>query len=193
MASSSSKKWAKFVSQFASLLYFLVIILQVPLFRLKCRIGICRTPIEVTTYQLFASEVLPATVIKPLLYPGAIAKALLNNKPFPSYDKLLLFYNLFGTHKQTATGFSLHHLEVLVGSYMCVAGAILGLTKRRSSGRISLFGLVLIIIWGVKRETAFAIRGDETLIILPSMFLALLSALFSMRRDVRKLIRHKTS
>ncbi|PQP96838.1 uncharacterized protein Pyn_11683 [Prunus yedoensis var. nudiflora] len=43
---ASSKKWASIISSIASCVYFLVIILQCPLFSVPCTAGICRTPIE---------------------------------------------------------------------------------------------------------------------------------------------------
>nr|GMC77681.1 uncharacterized protein LOC109146951 isoform X1 [Ipomoea batatas] len=182
---SSSKKHAKFVSRIASRIYFLVIILQVPLFRFQCGIGTCKTPIEVTLYQLFGSEILPAAMVKPLLYPGAMAKALVNKKPIPSYDNLLHIHNFINS-KQTLPTLGLNHLEILAGSYLCVAGAVLGVIKK--SGRLSLFGL-LLIIWGVKKQEIFGKDASRSVLIFPTMFVALVSAFFSIRKDVRKLFR----
>ncbi|XP_031106334.1 uncharacterized protein LOC116010985 [Ipomoea triloba] len=124
-------------------------------------------------------------MVKPLLYPGAMAKALVNKKPIPSYDNLLHIHNFINS-KQTLPTLGLNHLEILAGSYLCVAGAVLGVIKK--SGRLSLFGL-LLIIWGVKKQAIFGKDASRSVLIFPTMFVALVSAFFSIRKDVRKLFR----
>ncbi|KAL3511867.1 hypothetical protein ACH5RR_024584 [Cinchona calisaya] len=185
---SSSKKWAKAISRFASQIYFLLIIFQIPLFRFPCRIGMCTTPMEVTSSQLMASEALPAVVVKTLLYPGAIAKAIFKKKAIPSYN------NLLRTGKFTNMGkgpskIDLKHMEVLAGSYFAVAGTFVGLIQ---FGRMSLFGIVLIA-WGIFRELNFGRHAtkdtSKEACMYSTMFIAVLSAFFSIRGDVRKLIR----
>ncbi|KAK9229333.1 hypothetical protein WN944_022295 [Citrus x changshan-huyou] len=82
----SSKKWAAFISSIASSLYFCFIVFQIPLFRIPCRSGKCTTPIEVTCFQLIIGEVFPEFVAKVLLYPGALASAIMKGKSIPSYS-----------------------------------------------------------------------------------------------------------
>lgn len=83
------------------------------IYRIPCRSGICRTPIQVTCSQLIASEILPTIVVKALLYPGAIANALFKNKTIPSYNNLLELYNLTNMKSALATS-DLHRIEVSI-------------------------------------------------------------------------------
>ncbi|XP_039045743.1 uncharacterized protein LOC120185644 [Hibiscus syriacus] len=108
---ASSKKRATSISSIASLMYFLLIIFQIPLFRVQCRFGICRTPIEITSSQLIATELFPTHVVKVLLYPGAIVNGVIKNKTLPSYSKLLSLYNSPSSRKSTAVS-DLQRLEV---------------------------------------------------------------------------------
>ncbi|KAK4350260.1 hypothetical protein RND71_029573 [Anisodus tanguticus] len=179
---STSKKWARDVYFVASRLYFLLILLQVPLFRFPCRIGTCTTPIEVSLSLLYANGVVPGGLVKALLYPGAIAKAIYKNNAIPSYGKLLEAYK-FNNMKESPATHDLQNLEVIIGSYLSVAGALLGLMK---SGRFSLTG-ILLITWGLDKQVLF--RNYTSVVIYPTMLIALLSTFFSIRADVTKLIR----
>ncbi|XP_014515191.1 uncharacterized protein LOC106773029 isoform X1 [Vigna radiata var. radiata] len=151
-----------------------------------CRIGICKTPMEVTSSQLIASEVFPRSIVKILFYPGAVAKAICNQKTIPSYKNLLNIHQ-FNTRAMSAAS-DIQHLEVLAGSYLSVGGAITGLIK---PGRMGLFG-VLLLMWGVIRESIMGTSGfaqTKGIHIYPAMYIVLISAFFSIRKDVRKLIR----
>ncbi|VVA23815.1 PREDICTED: unnamed product [Prunus dulcis] len=75
-SSKSSKGWISNISSIAARVYFFLIILQIPLFRVPCRSGICTTPLHVTSSQLIASEIFPIPVVKALLFPGAVANGL---------------------------------------------------------------------------------------------------------------------
>jgi len=75
-----------------------------------CRIGICKTPIEVTSSQLIASEVFPRFIVKILFYPGALAKAIWNQKTIPSFKNLLNFQQ-FNTRAVSAAS-DIQRLEV---------------------------------------------------------------------------------
>ena len=72
---------------------------------------------------------------------------------------------------------------------MTVAGALLGLLR---PGRMSLCG-TLLIIWGYIREVALRKSANmnpmKGFYIYPSMFIAVVCACLSIRKDVRKLIR----
>lgn len=81
------------------------------LYRVPCRIGMCTSPVEVTSSQLIATELCPAIFVQALLYPGAIAKAFNKNKTIPSFGNLLKLYNLTNMKKHSAA-IDLHHLEV---------------------------------------------------------------------------------
>lgn len=80
-------------------------------------------------------------------------------------------------------------MQVLTGSYFSVAGALLGLIR---PGRMSLFG-ILLIIWGIAKEVNFgnhAIKDpSKEICMFSAMYIAVVSAFFSIRGDVRKLIR----
>ncbi|KAJ7958757.1 Tail fiber [Quillaja saponaria] len=149
-SSSSSKGWVKNLWSTASRIYFFLIILQIPLFRVPCRAGMCTTPLHVTSSQLIASEIFPVAVIKTLLYPGAFANGIIKNMTVPSWDNLLDIYNLTQV-KEASPVTDLQRLEVLAGSYFSVAGALLGLLK---PGRMSMFG-TLLIIWGRRQGRDF--------------------------------------
>ncbi|PKI71170.1 hypothetical protein CRG98_008468 [Punica granatum] len=90
---ASSRKWARFISSIASFTYFSLVIFQVPLFRVPCRTGTCKSPLQVTSSQLIASEFFPEPVVKALLYPGAVAASVLKKKALPSYNDLLKSYD----------------------------------------------------------------------------------------------------
>lgn len=72
---------------------------------------------------------------------------------------------------------------------MSVAGAFTGLIK---PGRMSLFG-TLLVIWGLAREVILrksaGIYPGKAVYIDPAMFIALVSAFLSIRKDVRKIFR----
>ncbi|XP_049393572.1 uncharacterized protein LOC125857954 [Solanum stenotomum] len=179
---STSKKWARDLYFVSSRLYFLLILFQLPLFRFPCRIGTCTTPIEVSLSLLYANGVVPGGMVKALIYPGAVAKAIYKNNAIPSYGKLLEAYK-FTNMKESYLTHDLQNLEVIVGSYLSVAGALLGLMK---SGRFSLIG-ILLITWGLGNQVLF--RNSASVVIYPTMLIALLSAFFSIRADVTKMIR----
>ncbi|XP_059458393.1 uncharacterized protein LOC132187988 [Corylus avellana] len=187
-AMASSRKWACIISSVASSIYFLVIFFQIPLFRVRCTSGLCRTPIQVTCSQLVASELFPTVVVKALLYPGAIANAFFKNTTIPNYNNLLNLYHFTNLTTAPATS-DLQRIEVLAGSYLSIAGAILGVIKRSRMGLIS----TLLILWGLVREATTTKSSDTNPVkpidIYPTMSIALLSAFFSIRRDVRKIVR----
>ncbi|KAK4747057.1 hypothetical protein SAY87_026094 [Trapa incisa] len=184
----ATKGWASKVSSISSRIYFFLIILQIPLFRISCRSGMCTTPIEVTSSQLIASEVFPSPFVKALLYPGAIVHGLIKDRTFPRWSDLLDLYNLT-TVKEASPVVDLQRLEVLAGSYFCVAGAIVGILK---PGRMSMFG-TLLVIWGLVKEGMLGkpvntdpVRG---VYVYPTMILALICALSSIKYDVKKAMR----
>ncbi|KAL2555003.1 hypothetical protein Fot_08622 [Forsythia ovata] len=186
---SSSKKRARIISAIASRIYFFVIILQVPLFRFPCRIGMCTTPIEVALSQLIASEVFPDVAVKAFLYPGVVAKAVIGNTAIPSYEDLLNFCK-FSYMKEAPAATDLKHLEVIGGSYLCIVGGFLGLIK---PGRASLFGM-LLVIWGIAREIILGKHvatkdPSKAVSIYSTVWIPVVCAFFSVRGDVRKLIR----
>ncbi|XP_027344822.1 uncharacterized protein LOC113857224 [Abrus precatorius] len=186
---ASSKRWASLICSIAFSIYFFIIIFQVPIFSVPCRTGICETPLEVTSSQLIASEIFPRFIVKVLLYPGALAKAICKHKTIPSFGNLLKLYK-FNTRAITSTS-DLQRLEVLAGSYLSVAGAIMGLIK---SGKMSLFG-ILLLMWGLIRESIMgksSFTHAKGIHIYPAMYIALISAFFSIRKDVRKIIRSFT-
>ncbi|KAL6990283.1 hypothetical protein U1Q18_050111 [Sarracenia purpurea var. burkii] len=186
--STSSKRWLKNLSTYASRIYFFLIILQIPLFRVPCRAGTCKTPIHVTSSQLIASEIFPVTVVKVLLYPGAVANGLLKNMTIPSWHNLTNIYNLTDVKGAPAV-IDLQRLEVLAGSYFSVAGAVIGVLK---PGRMSMFG-TLLIVWGLVKEGILkkTVNTDptKTVFVYPTMLLALVCAFSSVKYDVKKVVR----
>ncbi|XP_010254354.1 PREDICTED: uncharacterized protein LOC104595350 [Nelumbo nucifera] len=185
---ASPKGWASNITSIASRIYFLLIILQIPLFRVPCRSGMCTTPIEVTSSQLISSEIFPVVVVKAFLYPGAIANGLIKNMTIPRWDNLLDIYNLTDV-KEASAMTDLQRLEVLAGSYFSVAGSLVGLLK---PGRMSMFGM-LLVIWGLVKEGILGkpLNTDpaKAIYVYPTMFLALICAFSSVKYDVKKVVR----
>ncbi|GMI78090.1 hypothetical protein like AT5G11280 [Hibiscus trionum] len=184
---ASSKKWATSISSIAAVMYFLLIIFQIPLFRVPCRFGTCKTPIEITSSQLIATELFPTYVVKVLLYPGAIVHVIIKNRTLPSYSRLLDLYNTSSLRKYTAVS-DLQHLEIVAGSYLSVVGAFVGLWRQ---GRMSLFGTMLII-WGLLRENILGqihrMFPTKSIRMYPMLMVAVVCAFLSIKKDVRKLI-----
>ncbi|XP_045800928.1 uncharacterized protein LOC123894878 [Trifolium pratense] len=182
---SSSKSWTKNISSIAARIYFLLILFQVPLFRVTCRSGVCTTPLHVTSSQLVASEVFPVPIIKGLLYPGAALNGLINNRTVPSWDSLFDLYNLT-TIKEASAVTDLQRLEVLAGSYFSVAGALVGILK---PGRMSIFGS-LLVIWGLVKEGILGkpVNTDpaRAVYVYPTMVFAMICAFSSVKYDMKK-------
>ncbi|KAL6534068.1 hypothetical protein OROHE_013901 [Orobanche hederae] len=192
MANTSTKiqakrKWAN-LSNYACRIYFMLIILQVSLFRIQCRSGICTTPIHVTASQLISSEVFPLPVVKSLLYPGAVVNGLISNMTVPSWNNLLTLYNLTDIKNASAVP-DLQRLEVLAGSYFCVAGALINMIK---PGRMSMFG-TLLVVWGLVKEgilgkPANTDQTATTAFVYPAMLIALVCAFLSVKYDIKKVV-----
>ncbi|GLT97636.1 hypothetical protein SLE2022_151910 [Rubroshorea leprosula] len=188
MATTSSRGWVRSISSVASRIYFFLIILQIPLFRVPCRSGMCSTPIHVTSSQLIASEIFPVAVVKALLYPGAIANGLVRNMTIPSWNSLLNIYNLTNS-KEAPAATDLQRLEVLAGSYFSVAGALVGMLK---PGRMSMFG-TLLVIWGLVKEGILGKPANtdpaKAVYVYPTMLIAVICALSSIKYDVKKVMK----
>ncbi|KAI4380951.1 hypothetical protein MLD38_007078 [Melastoma candidum] len=184
----AGKGWMEKVSAASSKVYFLLIILQIPLFRVPCRSGMCSSPIHVTSSQLIASEIFPVPVVKALLYPGAIASGLVTQQAIPSWNDLLDIYNLTSI-KEASAVVDLQRLEVLAGSYFAVTGALVGLLKR---GRMSMFG-TLLILWGLVKEGILGkpVNTDpaRSVYVYPTMVIALFCALSSINYNLKKATR----
>ncbi|WOL15055.1 hypothetical protein Cni_G23836 [Canna indica] len=191
MASSSSspsskKGWMSGnFSRIAARVYFVLIIFQIPLFRIPCRSGICTTPIQVTSSQLIANEIFPPSVVKTLLFPGAVVHGLVTNMSLPNWNSLLDMYNLTGA-KNASPAVDLQRLEVLAGSYFSVAGALVGLI---SPGRMTLFG-TLLVVWGLVKEGVLGKNASadpaQSVYVYPTIVIALVCAFSSITYNVKK-------
>ncbi|CAM8879212.1 unnamed protein product [Rhodiola kirilowii] len=188
MTSSSSatkKGWLNNISTISSRVFFCLIFLQIPLFRVSCRSGMCLTPIHVTSSQLIASEVFPVGVVKTILYPGAVLNGLVRNMSVPSWNDLLAIYNLT-TVKEASPVTDLQRLEILAGSYFAVAGSLVGLLK---PGRMSMFG-TLLIMWGLVKEGLLGkpVTTDpsKAIYVYPTMMFAMIFAFLSVKYDLKK-------
>ncbi|KAG9154051.1 hypothetical protein Leryth_000552 [Lithospermum erythrorhizon] len=170
-----------YVTNYSARVFFLLIILQVPLFRS----GTCSTPLHVTASQLIASGTFPLPVVKGLLYPGAAVNGLVNNFSVPRWDDLLTIYNLTAV-KEASPVPDLQRLEVLAGSYFSIAGSLIGLLK---PGRMSMFG-TLLIVWGLVKEgilTKSAVPDpDKSVYVYPTMLIAVICAFMSVKYDLKK-------
>lgn len=186
-ASAPSGKWSN-LPKYAALVFFVLIIFQVPLFRVQCRSGMCTTPIHVTASQLISSEIFPLPVVKALLYPGAIVNGLITNMTFPSWNNLLTIYNLTDI-KDSSAVVDLQRLEVLAGSYFCVAGSLVGILKQ---GRMNMFGS-LLVIWGLLKEGILGKPAntdpEKAVFVYPTMLIALLCAFLSVKYNMKKIAR----
>ncbi|XP_050219172.1 uncharacterized protein LOC126669683 [Mercurialis annua] len=185
---ASSRGWVTNLPSIASRIYFFLIILQVPLFRIPCRSGMCSTPIHVTSSQLIASDIFPVPVVKALLYPGAVVNGLVRNMTVPSWDNLLDVYNLTNATEAPAVT-DLQRLEVLAGSYFSVAGALVGILK---PGRMSMFG-TLLVIWGLVKEGILGKPANtdpsKAVYVYPTIALAVICAFSSVKYNVNKVTR----
>ncbi|KAJ4768228.1 transmembrane protein [Rhynchospora pubera] len=181
---------SKKIARYASRLYFLLIIFQVPLFRVPCRAGSCTTPIQVTSSQLVANEIFPPSVVKALLYPGAIASSLLTDMSFPKWGDLFDMYNLTNAKNASAV-VDLQRLEILAGSYFCVAGGLAGLFN---PGRMTLFG-TLLVVWGLVKEGIFGkpanVDPASSVYVYPTVVLALILAFSSITYNVKQAVTSK--
>ncbi|KAI3729882.1 hypothetical protein L6452_18554 [Arctium lappa] len=170
---------------YASRIYFVLIVLQIPFFRIPCRSGMCTSPIQVTSSQLVASDVFPVAAVKALLYPGAIFNDLIYNMSVPSWNNVLGMYNLTDIKGASAMP-DLQRLEVLAGSYFSVAGAFIGLLKPQ---RMSMFG-TLLIVWGLVKEGLLGkpVNTDPTraVYVYPTMLIAVLCAFSSVKYNFQK-------
>lgn len=79
--------------------------------RVPCRNKSFETPLEVMSCQLIGSELIPSSLVKTLLYPGAIAKSLIAGSGLPNYHNLFEFYG-FDEMKRSSFSTDIHHLEV---------------------------------------------------------------------------------
>ncbi|KAJ0231021.1 Transmembrane protein [Hirschfeldia incana] len=175
-----TKKWASSISVVASSLFALIVVFQIPLFRVACRNKTCESPLEFISSQLVGSELLPSSLVKTLLYPGAIAKSLLRGSPLPSYHNLFKFYH-FDQLNRASSSDDIRHLEVFAGCCLCLLGALLSIFKPR---RLTFIG-TLLIYWGLLRDILLFHSSAR---VYPTLFLASLSAFLSIRSDVRKII-----
>ncbi|XP_052176251.1 uncharacterized protein LOC127790687 isoform X2 [Diospyros lotus] len=181
---ASARKWAAIISYIASRAYFYLIILQVPLFRVACsRVATCTTPLEVASCQLIRHQICPAVLVKALLYPGAVLHTLLNSATIPSFKEVYNPLILKNPNPAFVEPLDLRLIEVYVGSYLAVGGALLG--ALRPGGRMSLGG-TLLVVWGLSKELFLGRNGVS---LYPTLFIAPILAFLSIRRDVRKLIR----
>ncbi|CAO2820731.1 unnamed protein product [Amaranthus hypochondriacus] len=188
MANQSRGWTSSRISSIASRIFFFIVFLQIPLFRVPCRSGMCTTPVHVTTSQLVASDVFPIAAVKTLLYPGAVVHGLVKNMAIPSWNDLENIYNLTSV-KEAPLALDLKRLEVLSGSYFCVAGAIVGLMK---PGRMSMFG-TLLIVWGLVKEGILSrpvnTDASQGIYVYPTMLLAIVCAFASVKYDIKKALR----
>ncbi|OIT33920.1 PREDICTED: uncharacterized protein LOC109205379 [Nicotiana attenuata] len=187
VSTSSKGRWSN-LSKYASRIYFVLIFLQVPLFRVPCRSGMCSTPMQVTSSQLISSEIFPLPLVKAMLYPGAVANGLITNMKVPSWDNLLNIYNLTDVKNASAVT-DLQRLEVLAGSYFSVAGALIGILK---PGRMSMFG-TLLVVWGLIKEGILnkptKVDPAKAVYVYPTMLLALVCSFLSVKYDIKKVTR----
>ncbi|MCO5563071.1 hypothetical protein L7F22_016707 [Adiantum nelumboides] len=167
----------------AGQIFFLIILLQIPLFRVPCRSGTCTSPLHITAAQLVTSKVIPHGVVKAMLYPGACIQTIFSDATLPQWSTLFEKYNLTVATPQVA---ELNRLELLIGSYFSVAGAVAGVLK---PGRMSIFG-VLLIVWGLIREGLFDKSGTSASIYMsPLMLFAAVCAFLSVKYDTQKVQR----
>ncbi|KAI5068442.1 hypothetical protein GOP47_0016787 [Adiantum capillus-veneris] len=111
--------WSASIPIRAGQIFFFVILLQIPLFRVPCRSGTCTSPLQITAAQLVTSKVIPHGVVKALLYPGACIQTIFSVSTLPQWSTLFEKYNLTDVTTQSV---ELNRLELLIGSYFAVAG-----------------------------------------------------------------------
>ncbi|KAM3330706.1 hypothetical protein ACQJBY_027076 [Aegilops geniculata] len=155
--------------------------------RVPCRAGTCTTPIQITSSQLVSNEIFPPSVVKAMLYPGAIVRNLTTSMSmtFPRWSDLFDIYNLTEAKNASAV-IDLQRLEMLAGSYFCVAGALVGIIN---PGRMILFG-TLLVIWGLVKDVLFRkpVTSDPTepVYVYPTILIALICSFMSITYNVKK-------
>jgi hypothetical protein len=134
---------------------------------------------------LVSNDIFPPAVVKAMLYPGAIMSSLTKSIAFPRWSDLFDIYNLTEAKNASAV-VDLQRLEILAGSYFCVAGALVGIIN---PGRMTLFG-TLLVIWGLVKEALFGkpMNSDPTqsTYVYPTILIALICAFMSITYNVKK-------
>ncbi|CAN8240588.1 unnamed protein product [Cochlearia groenlandica] len=172
-----SEKWtSKIISVIATSLFALIIVFQIPLFRVGCMNNVCHSPLEVISSHLIATQIVPSSCIKPLLYLGSLSKSLLLGYGLPTYPNLDI----------TSTSPFSTHLEVFAGCLLCLLGALLSIFFKPT--RLSFIG-TLLIYWGLIRDILLLDSSSSSPRLYPTLFLSSLSAFLSVQSDVRKILR----
>ncbi|GJP48445.1 hypothetical protein CLOM_g7728 [Closterium sp. NIES-68] len=136
----------------------LLLMLQVPLFSITISNRTVDTPIAVVITQLCHPIWLPPVLLSAVLYPGELARhvgtALLDGDVaaalrLPAWQSVLEQYEkpFDGLEDPTDPGLPLLRLELVVGSYFAVGGAIAAMFR---AARMPLLGF-LLLLWGLLR------------------------------------------
>eukprot|EP00475_Leptophrys_vorax_P030503 TRINITY_DN4575_c0_g1_i1.p1 TRINITY_DN4575_c0_g1~~TRINITY_DN4575_c0_g1_i1.p1 ORF type:complete len:212 (-),score=6.42 TRINITY_DN4575_c0_g1_i1:531-1166(-) len=138
----------------APVLLLLMLLLQVPLFSISLTSRVLESPVEVLATHLCHPMWLPPQLLAALVYPGELARsaggALLTGTAFkpPAFSGVLNKYlEAEEPYDSSDPGLPLVRLELVVGCYFAVGGAIAALFR---PGRMALLGF-LLLLWGLLR------------------------------------------
>ncbi|GBG89934.1 hypothetical protein CBR_g49784 [Chara braunii] len=171
----------------ASQFFLIMIICQIPIFRVPCRDYICTSPIEVVATQLYTVPYVPLWFLKVLVYPGAVVKqfqnSMLRGGDFlaPQWDTLLEIYNLDYPRdaEEVEVNMTPFRVELFFGCVLAIIGA---LVSPFYPNRISLFSMMLIL-WGIMKASYSKTKEDGEVRMLVTLYLALVLSLFSIQMD----------
>ncbi|CAI5487138.1 unnamed protein product [Closterium sp. Naga37s-1] len=146
------------LKKFAPQALLLLVILQVPLFSITISNRQVDSPIAVVITQLCHPIWLPPVLLSAVVYPGEVARhvgaALLDGDVaavmrLPAWHSVLEQYEraFDGPEDPTDPGLPLLRLELVVGSYFAVGGAI---AAQFRAARMPLLGY-LLLLWGLLR------------------------------------------
>ncbi|CAI5506634.1 unnamed protein product [Closterium sp. Naga37s-1] len=146
------------LKKFAPQALLLLVILQVPLFSITISNRQVDSPIAVVITQLCHPVWLPPVLLSAVVYPGEVARhvgaALLDGDVeaalrLPAWQSVLEQYErpFDGPEDPTDPGLPLLRLELVVGSYFAVGGAI---AAQFRAARMPLLGY-LLLLWGLLR------------------------------------------
>eukprot|EP01018_Ginkgo_biloba_P010248 Gb_13463 [translate_table: standard] len=160
--------WRHRASQF----YLLLILFAFPLFSIPCPKGSCSSPVEVVAVHLVMAGVNDA-IVKVILYPGALFSKMesivAEEQPMSLPDSKYLLDNISTSLKEKKQGDKNFGWGLIIGSYLCLAGAVacvLGPTSFSALGP-------LVLLWSIYNEGG----AHENAYALPMFSVALFCAL----------------
>lgn len=192
----------------APMLLLLLLLLQVPLFSITLSDRVLESPLEVVVTQLCRPLWLPAPLLAAIVYPAHLARhviALATSAPsgpafhLPPLSSALSPYLSVHPNEpidlSDPSGMPLLRLELVVGCYFSIGGAIAALFR---PARMPLLGF-LLLLWGLMRPVLMPHTYPDPMRIQPptvqaAFFVGLLLSFVCVPLDKKKpVIREATT